>query len=59
LMSMRFKSSNATTKAAKNELKLVEDELEDFRHKSIEKVQKLGRELQDERNKLSKLKGEK
>ncbi|WP_157810858.1 hypothetical protein [Nonlabens sp. MB-3u-79] len=59
LMSMRFKSSNATTKAAKNELKLVEDELEDLRHKSIEKVQKLGRELQDERNKLSKLKGEK
>jgi preprotein translocase subunit SecF len=59
LISMRFKNSNATTKAAKNELKLVEDELEDFRHKSIEKVQKLGRELQDERNKLSKLKGEK
>lgn len=59
LMSMRFKSSNATTKEAKNELKLVEDELEDIRHKSIEKVQKLGRELQDERNKLSKLKGEK
>jgi peptidoglycan hydrolase CwlO-like protein len=59
LMSMRFKSSNTTTKAAKKELKSVEDELEDFRHKSIEKVQKLGRELQDERNKLSKLKGEK
>jgi Skp family chaperone for outer membrane proteins len=59
LMGMRFKSSNATTKEAKNELKLVEDELEDIRHKSIEKVQKLGRELQDERNKLSKLKGEK
>jgi Skp family chaperone for outer membrane proteins len=59
LMSMRFKSSNSTTRAAKKELKSVEDELEDLRHKSIEKVQKLGRELQDERNKLSKLKGDK
>lgn len=59
LMSMRFKSSNTTTKAAKKELQSVEDELEDLRHKSIEKVQKLGRELQDERNKLSKLKGDK
>lgn len=59
LMSMRFKSSNSITKAAKKELQSVEDELEDLRHKSIEKVQKLGRELQDERNKLSKLKGDK
>jgi hypothetical protein len=58
-MTMRFKSSNSTTKAAKQELKSIEEELEDLRHKSIEKVQKLGRELQDERNKLSKLKGEK
>lgn len=58
-MSLKFKRSNAITKTAKKELEIVEKELEDLRHKSIEKVQKLGRELQDERNKLSKLKGEK
>lgn len=59
LMSLRYKSSNATTKEAKKQLQTTEEELEELRRKSIEKEQKLGRQLQDERNKLSKLKGEK
>jgi preprotein translocase subunit SecF len=58
-MSLRFKSSNMTTKAANKQLQTIEEELEEFRHKSIEKEQKLGRQLQDERNKLSKMKGDK
>jgi preprotein translocase subunit SecF len=58
-MSLRFKSSNMTTKAANKQLQTIEEELEAFRHKSIEKEQKLGRQLQDERNKLSKMKGDK
>ncbi|AGC75597.1 hypothetical protein LX97_00289 [Nonlabens dokdonensis] len=59
LMSMRFKSSNSTTKAAQKQLQSTEEELEELRRKSIEKEQKLGRQLQDERNKLSKLKSDK
>ena len=59
LMSLRYKSSNTTTKEAKKQLQTTEEELEELRRKSIEKEQKLGRQLQDERNKLSKLKGDK
>lgn len=59
LMSLRFKNSNTTTKEAKKQLQATEEELEELRRKSIEKEQKLGRQLQDERNKLSKLKGDK
>jgi chromosome segregation ATPase len=58
-MSLRFKSNNTTTKAANKQLQTIEEELEEFRRKSIEKEQKLGRQLQDERNKLSKMKGDK
>jgi septal ring factor EnvC (AmiA/AmiB activator) len=58
-MSLRFKSSNTTTKAANKQLQTTEEELEELRRKSIEKEQKLGRQLQDERNKLSKIKGDK
>lgn len=58
-MSLRFKNSNATTKAANKQLATTEEELEDLRRKSIEKEQKLGRQLQDERNKYAKLKGDK
>jgi hypothetical protein len=58
-MSLRFRNSNAITKAAKKELQTTEEELEELRRKSIEKEQKLGRQLLDERNKLSKLKGDK
>jgi chromosome segregation ATPase len=58
-MSLRFKSSNTNTKAANKQLQTTEEELEELRRKSIEKEQKLGRQLQDERNKLSKIKGDK
>jgi preprotein translocase subunit SecF len=58
-MSLRFKNSNMSSKEANKQLLTIEEELEEFRHKSIEKEQKLGRQLQDERNKLSKMKGDK
>ncbi|WP_298951535.1 hypothetical protein [uncultured Nonlabens sp.] len=58
-MTLRFKNSNTTTKAANKQLATTEEELEDLRRKSIEKEQKLGRQLQDERNKFAKLKGDK
>ncbi|MEN8815639.1 MAG: hypothetical protein ABF274_02045 [Nonlabens sp.] len=58
-MSLRFKNSNDTTKETKIQLQTTEEELEELRRKSIEKEQKLGRQLQDERNKVSKLKGDK
>lgn len=37
------------------ELATAEVELEELRRKSIEEKQRLGRQLQDERNKLSRL----
>lgn len=52
---LRFKSSNATTQQAKSDLATAELELEELRSKSIEEKQRLGRQLQDERNKLSRL----
>ncbi len=52
---MQFKKSNAVTNQAKNDLSTAEAELEDLRQKSIEEKQLLGRQLQDERNKLSRL----
>ncbi|WP_124980241.1 coiled-coil domain-containing protein [Nonlabens xiamenensis] len=58
LMTLRFKNSNAVTKAANKQLKSTEEELEDLRRKSIEKEQRLGRQLQDERNKLARLKND-
>ncbi|WP_194850825.1 hypothetical protein [Nonlabens antarcticus] len=53
---MQFKRSHAVTSHAKSELSIVEAELEELRSKSIEEKQRLGRQLQDERNKLSRLK---
>ncbi len=55
---MRFKSSNAITRESRQQLLTTEEELEELRQRSIEKEQKLGRQLQDERNKLAKLKPE-
>lgn len=49
----RYKSSNATTKEANDRLSETEKEFEAFRVKSLEKEQRLGRLLQDERNKSS------
>ncbi len=56
---LKFKSSNSTTRNSLKQLKSTEEELEDLRKRSIEKEQKLGRQLQDERNKLARLKSEK
>ncbi|WP_299837775.1 hypothetical protein [uncultured Tenacibaculum sp.] len=47
----KFKSSNFLTKKAKNDLAEIEQEFESFRKKSLEKEQKLRRQLQDEINK--------
>lgn len=54
----RFKRSNAITKNSIQQLKSTEEELEELRKRSIEKEQKLGRELQNERNKLARLKAD-
>ena len=51
LFMYRFNSSNSLTKDAKKSLEKVELELEEYRKKSIEKEQKLRRQLQDEINK--------
>ncbi len=47
----KFKSSNVVTKQAKRNLEEIEQEFETHRKKSIEKEQKLRRQLQDEINK--------
>jgi preprotein translocase subunit SecF len=54
----KFKRSNTITKNSLQQLKSTEEELEDLRKRSIEKEQKLGRELQNERNKLARLKSD-
>ena len=47
----KFKNSNIVTTEAKSNLNDVEDEFNTFRKKSLEREQKLRRELQDEINK--------
>jgi hypothetical protein len=47
----KFSKSNITTKKAENNLVEVEQEFENHRKKSLEKEQKLRRQLQDEINK--------
>lgn len=49
----RYKSSNATTKEARQRLRETEKEFDAYRAKALEKEQKLGRQLQDERNKAN------
>ena len=44
----KFNNSDVITLAAKNNLEDVEDEFNSFRKKSIEREQKLRRQLQDE-----------
>jgi len=53
---LQFKKSHVVTNQAKSDLATTEAELEELRRKSIEEKQLLGRKLQDERNKLSRLK---
>ena len=50
----KFRSSNIETKEAKKNLAEMEDEYEEYRKTALEKQQKLGRMLQDERNKLAR-----
>lgn len=54
LFIFRFKNSNSITKEARYKLSEAEQEFEEYRKKALEKEQKLGRQLQDERNKLLK-----
>ncbi|MEP0264168.1 hypothetical protein [Dokdonia sp.] len=54
LFIFRFKSSNTLTRQAKRKLEELELDFDDYKRKALEKEQKLGRQLQDERNKLLK-----
>lgn len=54
LFMYKFRSSNTITHEARHKLDEVESEFEEYRKKALEKEQKLGRQLQDERNKLLK-----
>lgn len=51
---IRYRGSNAHTVAARKKVGELEFEYDDFRKKSLEKEQRLGRQLQDERNKGGK-----
>jgi len=48
---VRFKNSNAVTKAAKKSLLEIEDAFEEHRRTALEREQKVRRQLQDELNK--------
>ena len=54
LFIFRFKNSNTLTRQAKRKLEELELDFDDYKRKALEKEQKLGRQLQDERNKLAK-----
>ncbi|GGG38235.1 hypothetical protein GCM10011344_43840 [Dokdonia pacifica] len=54
LFIFRFKNSNTLTRQAKRKLDELELDFDDYKRKALEKEQKLGRQLQDERNKLLK-----
>ncbi len=49
----RFKAANSTTRDARKKLEETEREFDTYRTKALEKEQRLGRMLQDERNKNS------
>ncbi|QYA23970.1 hypothetical protein G3I01_00050 [Gramella sp. MT6] len=53
ILFFRYKSSNAATKDAQQKLDETEKEFDAYRTKALEKEQRLGRMLQDERNKAS------
>lgn len=48
----KFRSSHILTKEAQKDLQETKDEFDEYRKSALEKQQKLGRTLQDERNKL-------
>ncbi len=47
----RYKQSHSHTAEARNKLTVTEREFDEYREKALEKEQRLGRQLQDERNK--------
>ena len=53
ILIFRFKSSNAATKEARIKLEETEREFDAYRTKALEKEQRLGRMLQDEKNKAA------
>lgn len=53
---IKFKANSSATKDAIESLERTEKEFEEYKHNALEKQQKLGRELQDQKNKLNKLK---
>jgi hypothetical protein len=55
LFIFRFKKSHIETKKAKQDLAETEKEFDSYRAKSLEKEQRLGRLLQDEKNKQMKM----
>ncbi len=55
LFIVRFKKSNVHTKEAKQNLAELEKEFDAYRAKALEKEQRLGRLLQDEKNKHMKM----
>lgn len=55
LFVVRFKSSNARTREIRQKLQETEKEFDSYRAKALEKEQKMGRMLQDERNKHMKV----
>ncbi|MBB4117769.1 peptidoglycan hydrolase CwlO-like protein [Mesonia hippocampi] len=50
----QYKKSNSITKEARHKLQETEEEFEEYRKNALEKQQKLGRMLQDEKNKSQK-----
>jgi uncharacterized damage-inducible protein DinB len=49
----RFKKNHSQTTEARQNLSTTEKEFEAYRAKALEKEQRLGRQLQDERNRAS------
>lgn len=49
----KYRNANEVTKGAKSNLQLIEDELEAYKRRSLEKEQSLSRQLMDERKKNS------
>lgn len=56
LVLVRFKANNLATKEANNNLSDVEANFEKYKKRALETQQKLGRELQDYKNNIDKLK---
>lgn len=53
----KYKNSNSVTKEAKKRLNDTENEFDEYKKKALEKEQRLGRLLQDEKNKVNRMNG--